>query len=141
MSDRKLLIIVWFLYLLGSLIHFIHNAEFLQDYPNLPDSWTRNGVYLAWLGMTLFGAIGLILATRGPRLIGLVCLIIYSLLGMDSLGHYVVAPFDAHTTAMNGTILLEVGTAVLFLAVTVRQLYNLARAQETTNESETPTIS
>ncbi|NEP19748.1 MAG: hypothetical protein F6J97_23155 [Leptolyngbya sp. SIO4C1] len=123
MSDRKLLITVWCLYLVGSLIHFIHNAEFLKDYPNLPDSWMRNGIYLAWVGMTLLGAIGLILAIRSSKLIGLNCLVVYALLGIDSLGHYIVAPFDSHTAAMNTTILLEVGAAVLLLTVAGQQLY------------------
>lgn len=74
--DQKLLLTVWLLYLVGSLIHFIHNAEFLNDYPNLPNSWARNDVYLAWMGMTLLGTAGLIVTIRGARLIGLICLII-----------------------------------------------------------------
>lgn len=27
----------------ASLVHFIHNAEFLGDYPGLPATWTRAG--------------------------------------------------------------------------------------------------
>src|SRR5262245_1795502 len=97
------------LYFAASLIHFVHNAVFLGAYPNLPTSWTRVGVYGAWLGVTAVGAIGAFLVSRGLTVLGLMTIAIYSMLGMDSLGHYVVAPFSAHTAAMNATILFEVG--------------------------------
>ena len=41
-------------------------------------------------------------------------------LGLDSLGHYVVAPLSAHSLAMNSTILLEVTGAVLVMAEVTR---------------------
>lgn len=41
----KFLALLLCLYCAGSLIHFVHNAEFLTDYPNLPESWSRSGVY------------------------------------------------------------------------------------------------
>jgi hypothetical protein len=103
------------LYAIASLVHFIHNAEMLADYPNLPASWTRAGVYFAWLGMTTIGAIGLLLATRGFVVLGLLTIAVYATCGLDSLGHYILAPFSAHTVMMNGTIVAEVGTAALVL--------------------------
>ena len=30
------------IYAAASLAHFIHNAEFLTDYPGMPASWTRS---------------------------------------------------------------------------------------------------
>jgi hypothetical protein len=106
----------------ASLVHFIHNAEFVHDYPGLPQTWTRSGVYLAWLGMTAVGLAGWALLTRGLRLAGLGVLAVYATLGVDSLGHYVAAPLTAHTAAMNSTILLEVSAAALVLAEVSRQL-------------------
>ena len=46
------------LYAVASLLHFVHNAEHLAQYPNLPSSWSRVDVYLvtcAWMivGLTL----------------------------------------------------------------------------------------
>jgi hypothetical protein len=123
----KPLIIVTALYMAASLAHFIHNAEFLSDYPNLPGTWTRGGVYGAWLGMTLVGAVGLILFLRGHARVGLVLVAVYSLLGMDSLGHYFLAPLSAHAAAMNVTILLEVGMAVLVFLEVTRHAVLLAR--------------
>ena len=109
-------------YGVASLIHFIHNAEFLTDYPGLPATWTSLGVYFAWLGVTAVGITGWICLWRGFRLTGLFVLAIYAALGLDSLGHYVLAPMAAHTAGMNATILLEVTAAGCVLFEILRQL-------------------
>ena len=107
------------IYAVASLIHFIHNAEFLDAYPGLPESWSRGGVYLAWIGMTSIGVLGWFLLKKGYRIAGLVVVAVYAVCGLDSLAHYIVAPFSAHTAAMNGTILLEVTAAGLLLTMTM----------------------
>jgi hypothetical protein len=105
----------------ASLIHFVHNAEFIAEYPNLPSSWSRADVYLAWITLTLVGIVGWLVTSRG-YLIGLVFLAAYAALGLDSLGHYILAPLSAHTFAMNATILFEVTAAGLVLVEVVRQV-------------------
>jgi hypothetical protein len=120
--SRKVLGVLFLAYAAASLVHFIHNAEFLREYPGLPSTWTRAGVYLAWVAMTAVGIAGWLLATRGYRLAGLVVLCIYAAFGLDSLGHYVLAPLSAHTLAMNSTILVEVTAAALLLVEAVRQM-------------------
>jgi hypothetical protein len=102
-------------------VHFVHNAEFVRDYPNMPASWSRAGVYMAWLALAGTGIAGWLLLRRGWRIAGLGMLAVYALLGLDSLGHYVLAPFSAHSAAMNATILLEVASAALVLAEVTRQ--------------------
>ena len=119
---RTVFIVLLFLYGLASLIHFIHNAEFLSDYPNLPASWSPAGVYLAWLGMTAIGVSGWLLIQKGFLRLGLLIIALYATMGMDSLAHYLVAPFSAHTAAMNATILLEVVAAGLVFIATIRLL-------------------
>ncbi len=99
----------------ASLVHFTHNAEFLADYPGLPLSWTRGDVYLAWLAMTAVGLLGWWLLRRGHAIAGPLVLAAYAVLGLDSLGHYFLAPFAAHSVAMNATILTEVAAAALVL--------------------------
>jgi len=106
----------------ASLIHFIHNAEFLADYPALPQTWTRAGLYGAWAGMTMIGLVGWLLVRANYHVTGLVFIVVYALCGTDSLGHYVVAPLSAHTAAMNTTILLEVSAAALLLFESLRLL-------------------
>jgi hypothetical protein len=105
----------------ASLAHFIHNAEFLAEYPNLPSSWSRAEVYLAWIAMTVVGITGWILTSRGRLLAGLLILAAYAAFGLDSLGHYVLAPLSAHTLAMNSSIFAEVTAAGLVLAEVARQ--------------------
>jgi hypothetical protein len=106
----------------ASLIHFIHNAEFLTDYPGLPQTWTRAGVYGAWVGMIAIGLCGWLFVRAGYHVFGLVLIALCALGGIDSLGHYVVAPLSAHTAAMNATILLEVSAAMLLLLESLRLL-------------------
>ena len=101
----------------GSLVHFIHNAEFLKSYPGLPPNWTRAGVYGVWLAITAVGGAGYALLRRGYQRTGLVVVAAYSLFGLDSLGHYLLAPLSAHSLGMNFTILLEVVPAALVLCL------------------------
>lgn len=124
------LIILLLVYALATLVHFIHNAEFLADYPNMPAAWTREGVYLAWLGMTTVGILGTFLVIRGHQMAGLLFLAVYALLGLDSLGHYVLAPLAAHSLAMHATILLEVTTAALLLIQAVKLITARALLKE-----------
>lgn len=121
------------LYCALSFIHFAHNAEYLNEYPNLPTSWTRFGVYGAWLAMTAVGAVGWVLLHTGHRFPGYVVLAVYAGLGLDSLGHYVVAPLSAHSPMMNITILAEVTAAALLLSFIV--LHWIARMRRKSNRT------
>jgi len=118
---KNVLPVLLLIYGAASLVHFIHNAEFLAEYPNLPSSWSRAQVYLAWIAMTAIGIGGWIVLSRGRLLAGLLILALYAAFGLDSLGHYVLAPLSAHTLAMNSTILAEVTAAGLVLVEVVRR--------------------
>jgi hypothetical protein len=113
------------IYAAASLVHFTHNAEFIGDYPNLPRSWARMDVYLAWVAMSAIGLAGWLLLSRGLRLAGLLVLIVYAAIGLDSLGHYVLAPLSAHTFMMNSTILAEVTAAALVMVEVGRRIVRL----------------
>lgn len=112
----------WFFFAAASLVHFAHNAEFLADYPNLPKSWSSTHIYLAWIGMTTIGMVGWILVSRGVFVAGFLTLAVYAALGLDSLGHYFVAPMSAHSVGMNATILAEVTAAGCVLLEIARQV-------------------
>ena len=103
------------LYLAASLLHFVHNAEYLADYPNLPAWLGRADVYLAWLGLAAIGAAGWALYRFGRRLAGLLLIGMYAVFGFDGLLHYTRAPLAAHTADMNLTIWFEVAAAALLL--------------------------
>lgn len=117
----NLLIVLLLLYAAASLLHFAHNAEYLDDYPNLPHWLTRAGVYLAWLAQTAVGLLGYSLHRSGRRLPGLGLLGIYAAFGFGGLLHYTRAAFASHSLAMNFTIWFEVVTAMLLLACVLRQ--------------------
>jgi len=123
MLKRNALAVLLLVYAAASLAHFIHNAEFLADYPGMPAAWTREGVYTVWVGVTLIGVVGWLLAMRGYPIIGLLLIALYAVCGLDSLGHYLLAPMSGHTAAMNTTIVAEVIAAALVLAEAVRQLF------------------
>jgi len=108
------------LYGAASLLHFAHNAEYLALYPNLPPTWTRAEVYLAWVLVTLPGVAGLVLYRRGRARSGLALLAAWALLGFAGLLHYTRAPFGAHGVAMNLTICLEVAAAACLLLQVLR---------------------
>lgn len=122
--DRLLILLI--VYCAASLFHFVHNAVFIDEYPNLPGWISAVGVYITWFGITGIGIVGYLLLRRGHWCIGFVTVAVYGALGLDGLGHYSLAPLLAHTFTMNLTIWLEAITAVLVLiAVTglmVRQL-------------------
>ena len=111
----------------ATLFHHVHNAEFLDQYPNMPAWLSRAQVYTAWLGVTAVGLAGYFLVRWRYQLPGLIVLAVYGLLGLDGLGHYAVAPPSAHTLTMNLTIWLEVATAVLLLAAVASFMLRLSR--------------
>jgi hypothetical protein len=104
----------------ASLLHFIHNAVYLRDYPNLPAWLTSGGVIAAWLVVAAPGVLGYWLYSRGSRVAGSIAIATYAVLGFGGLDHYTVAPVFAHTLAMNLTILLEAATAGVLLVFVAR---------------------
>jgi hypothetical protein len=110
-------------YCVASLIHFVHNAEFVSAYPNLPAGLTRSKVYLAWLAITAVGAAGIFVVRLGARLPGLLLIAAYAALGFAGLDHYWVAAVSAHTLAMNATIWFEVAAAGALCATTMALVF------------------
>jgi len=115
--NRARLMMPWFLalYVVASLLHFAHNAEYLAQYPNLPASWNRASVYLAWSVVTSVGLLGYVLYRSAYPRLGLSVLAIYGGLGFGGLLHYTRASVTHHSTAMNFTIWVEVAAAAAFL--------------------------
>ena len=107
------------LYGLASLLHFVHNAEYLGGYPNLPAWLSRSQIYGAWCGITTVGLVGYTLYRRGRERIGFWLLVLYTSLGFDGLLHYRRAPIAAHTVAMNLAISFEAVAAALALMAVI----------------------
>jgi hypothetical protein len=129
MSASRVLLALLLLYAAASLLHFVHNAEYLADYPNLPASWSRAEVYAAWCALTAVGVVGYVLYRRGKRRPGLALLAIYAAIGFAGLLHYTRAPPGHHTTAMNATIWAEALAAALLLMNVARVAVTPKRRQ------------
>ena len=108
-------------YCAATLLHFVHNAVYLHDYPNLSASLSAARIYAAWCGVTAVGVVGYWLYRAGYRIAGLVVIAVYAVLGFGGLDHYALAPVSAHSLAMNLTIGLEAAAAAaLLMAVCVK---------------------
>lgn len=114
-AQRSLIVLV-LLHAATSLLHFVHNAVFLDSYPNMPAWISPAGVYGVWLAEAAIGAAGLWFWLRG-RTAGLAMIAVYAVLGLAGLDHYTLAPMSAHTIAMNTTIWLETATGIALLAL------------------------
>lgn len=111
---------VWALvaiYFAASLAHFVHNAEYIVYYPNMPSWLTREQVYLAWLAVTAVGAVGLAMARSRISRVGVALVGLYGALGLDGLAHYTLALCSEHSVATNITIWAEAAAGLSLLLV------------------------
>ena len=128
MSRDRLLLTLIIIYGAASLLHFVHNAVYIDAYPNLPAWITPAVVYVSWLVIAATGAVGYWLYRRGSRAFGLMVIGVYALFGFGGLDHYTLAPASAHSMAMNATILGEVITASALLIVIALRAASLGQA-------------
>jgi len=108
------------IYCIASLLHYVHNAVYIDAYPNMPAWISVTDVAWSWLGLTALGLAGYLLFRKGMRYTGLVLLAVYGALGLDGLAHYTLAPVSAHRLDMNLTIWFEVAAALAVLAVVAK---------------------
>jgi hypothetical protein len=106
-------------YTAASLLHFVHNATYLHEYPNMPPSLTALGVYGAWCAVASVGLLGYWVYRRVNRNAGLALVALYAVLGFAGLDHYFVAPVAAHSFAMHLTICIEVASAATLLTMVI----------------------
>jgi hypothetical protein len=114
---------IWLLvaiYFAASLAHFSHNAEYIAFYPGMPDWLSRETVYLAWLGVTAVGVVGIAALRLGFSVLGATLVAAYGAFGLDGLAHYSLALCSAHTLVANITIWSEAASGLcLLLAASV----------------------
>lgn len=131
MLAKALPVHVWVLlalYIAASLAHFVHNAEYIAFYPNMPSSVTRETVYLVWMAEFAVGAAGVLLALAGWRAVSTLLVGVYGALGLDGLLHYTLALCSEHTFVANLTIWSE---ASIGLALCIASLLLFARRLRT----------
>jgi hypothetical protein len=106
---------------LATLVHHVHNAQFLADYPNMPGWLSPGWVYAAWLGVTAVGISGYLLVRHGAHRAGALVLLAYAAYAVDGLLHYTRAAPSEHSAVMNATIALEAVTGALLAFAVVRR--------------------
>ncbi|MDV2991409.1 MAG: hypothetical protein N4J56_001063 [Chroococcidiopsis sp. SAG 2025] len=86
-KNRNLLLALLIINAISTMLHYTDNFIFYDKYPQ--PSWiTSDSIYLAWLGLTMFGVVGYMLYVKGIFWAAYVCLGIYSITGISSPGHY-----------------------------------------------------
>jgi hypothetical protein len=103
------------IYLCASLLHFVHNAEFIAYYPGLPAWITREAVYWSWLVIASIGALGVLALRFGWQAVGALLIGIWGAKGLAGLLHYRLALCSEHTMVANFTIGFEVITGLLLM--------------------------
>jgi hypothetical protein len=111
---------VFLAYTAASLTHFVHNAEYLAFYPNMPAWITRETVYQAWLAVAAVGLLGIGLRALGWLALGALAMAVYGALGLYGLAHYTLALCTEHSLTANLTIWLEVLTGLMLMGVAAR---------------------
>lgn len=119
-SRSRMLPIALILLAATTLLHHVHNAEFLDEYPNMPGWLSATAVYGAWIVAAFIGVAGYLLLRTGYPVAGKLLLVAYGCYGLDALLHYVIAPMSAHSFAMHLTISLEAAAGALLLGVIAR---------------------
>ena len=99
-------------YFVATVAHFVHNAEYIAFYPNMPDWITRETVYVAWLAIASVGVAGLVVVRFGWTALGALLIGAYGALGLDGLQHYTLALCSEHSLVANLTIWSEAALGV-----------------------------
>lgn len=99
--------ILFLVFFVANLVHFVHNAEYIAYYPGLPSSFSCEAVYLAWIAGAGVGLLGVLAYRARWRVLGLALVAVYGALGIGGLGHYRLALCSEHTLATNLTIWWE----------------------------------
>ena len=121
-ARSNLLLGLLIVHMAASLWHHLHNGQFMDEYPNMPQGIPPAialGLAAAvWVVTSALGLAGYYLVCNGRRLIGFGAMGLYAAWGLLAFTHYSLAPMSAHSLVQNATILSE-GLTALLLFVTV----------------------
>ena len=123
-AQERALFVLISLNVIASVCHYVHYFVYFRAYPNEPDWLSPPRVDLVWFLITIVGVTGYLLFKRHRYLWSFPLLYLYGVLGLGSLGHYLLAPMAAHSFGMNLLIWSEaIAAAVLLVYVLRLQLH------------------
>ncbi|NMG10262.1 hypothetical protein [Brasilonema sp. UFV-L1] len=97
---HKLLKTLLIVSIISTGIHFTDNYLFIKQYPE-PDWITAPSIYQSWLILTALGIIGYWLYEYRKFWLAYGCLLVYSLTGLSSLGHYLYGSLSQFSAKMH----------------------------------------
>jgi hypothetical protein len=117
--------------------HLAHNAEFMAFYPGMAEGYTKEAMYLAWLGVNAVALAAMAFALLDLGVLAALSLALYGALGLGSLSHYALGFWSEHTLAANASICAEAFTGLALAVRAVRHVMKRA-ASRGAHPSRTP---
>jgi len=113
-NHQSLLLCLLIASIISTGIHFTDNFLFYQKYPQ-PEWITLDSIYISWVILTLVGIVGYWLYRVGNLGVAYVCLSMYSLTGLSSLGHYLYGAMSKFSVKMHLFIWTDALTGMALL--------------------------
>lgn len=86
-NRQQLLLLLLVISIISTFIHYTDNFFSFEQYPQ-PDWITLSSIYISWVVLTAIGIIGYSLYRSRRFGLAYLCLLLYSITGLSSLGHY-----------------------------------------------------
>jgi hypothetical protein len=100
-KDRQqLLLLILIASIISTFVHYTDNFFFFEQYPQ-PEWITLSSIYISWLLLTAIGIAGYRLYSSQQLWFSYLCLFLYSLTGLSSLGHYFYGNLSRFSAKMN----------------------------------------
>lgn len=117
-NRQPLLLLLIIVSILSMLIHYTDNFLFFSQYPQ-PDWITLSSIYVAWVVLTAIGVAGYSLYRNQHFWLSYLCLFLYSLTGLSSLGHYLYGSLSSFSAKMHLLIWADAFTGLGILGFTL----------------------
>jgi len=120
-SSQSFLKLILLASIISTAIHFTDNYRFIEQYPQ-PVWITAPSIYQSWIILTVTGIIGYWLYKFRKFWSAYLCLSIYALTGLASLGHYLYGSLSQFSLKMHLFIWMDAITGLAVLGFVVWSL-------------------
>jgi len=99
-KNCQILLFLLVLNIISTTLHYTDNALFVDSYPE-PEWFTTAGVFTTLILMTPVGILGYLFYRKNLFLLSYFCLVLYSLTGISSPGHYLYPMVNSMSLKMH----------------------------------------